>query len=340
MKKEESLALKGIAIVMMLLYHLFYVKSGGEYSYLLGFARGPLIKRFSEICYPVTLYIILSGYGLFASYTSSGNIKWWKRAKNLYLHLWIIYLIFLPIACCLLPNEYPGGLVTFLKNAFGISSSYNAEQWFLMPYLILLAISLPLFWLMEKLRPSLVVILAIVCEIVYLYLYKSYGAGYLRSRLLVFNHLYLAMGFILPFSLGALANKYKLVERLTKFTPPISGCNGLRIKQICCFSILLIIVIFRMYFPQQSLQIIVVFFLLLLFPSLQIGNRSMKVLQFLGNHSMNIWLIHTWICYYLFKDFIYGFQWPILIFCVTLSLSLLASILVEYVYNGLIKIKI
>ena len=337
MRKEDSLALKGVAIVMMLLYHLFYVKSGGEYSYLLCFAGGPLIKRFSEICYPVTLYIILSGYGLFASYTSSGNIKWWKRAKNLYLHLWIIYLIFLPIACYLIPNEYPGGLLIFIKNAFSISSSYNAEQWFLMPYLILLAISCPLFWLIEKWRPSLVVILAIVCEIVYLYLYKSYGLGYLRNRLLVFNHLYLAMGFILPFSLGALANKYKLVERVMKFTP-LSGGNGVRVKQLCCFSILLIIVIFRMYYPQQTLQIIVVFIIMLLFPSLQIGTLSMKILQFLGKHSMNIWLIHTWICYYLFKDFIYGFQWPILIFGVTLSLSLLVSILVEFVYNGLIKI--
>ena len=90
--KEDTLSLKGVAIIMMLLYHLFYVKQGGEYSYLLNCGDVPLIKRFSEICYPVSLYIILSGYGLYASYNITGSVKWWKRTKDLYFHLWTIYL--------------------------------------------------------------------------------------------------------------------------------------------------------------------------------------------------------------------------------------------------------
>lgn len=62
------------------------------------------------------------------------------------------------------------------------------------------------------------------------------------------------------------------------------------------------------------------------------------LLKFLGKHSLNIWLIHTWLCYYLFKDFIYGFKYPLLIFIVTITLSIFVSIVVEWIYTQIGKI--
>ena len=47
---------------------------------------------------------------------------------------------------------------------------------------------------------------------------------------------------------------------------------------------------------------------------------------------MNIWMIHTWFCYYLFHDFFYGFNYPILIFAATLGASILASMLVNAIF--------
>lgn len=85
MKKEDSLAIKGIAILMMILYHLFYIVLGGDYISYLRIWNISVIERFSEICYPVSLFVLLSGYGLYASYDKSfeGDIKQkpiWKRA--------------------------------------------------------------------------------------------------------------------------------------------------------------------------------------------------------------------------------------------------------------------
>lgn len=37
--------------------------------------------------------------------------------------------------------------------------------------------------------------------------------------------------------------------------------------------------------------------------------------------SMNMWMIHSWFCYYLFHDFIYSFSYPVLIFLVTTLIS-------------------
>lgn len=55
-----------------------------------------------------------------------------------------------------------------------------------------------------------------------------------------------------------------------------------------------------------------------------------KIMKFLGNHSMNIYMIHTFIYHYWFSNFIYSFKYPILIFFVLLAICLIISVLLEY----------
>lgn len=67
-----------------------------------------------------------------------------------------------------------------------------------------------------------------------------------------------------------------------------------------------------------------------------------KPIGFIGKHSMNIFLIHTLIFEYYFMDFIYGFKHWLLILVALLVISLIVSIIIEYLkvllgYNKLIK---
>lgn len=55
------------------------------------------------------------------------------------------------------------------------------------------------------------------------------------------------------------------------------------------------------------------------------------VLQKLGNQSMNMWMIHSWFCYYLFHDFIYSFSYPLLIFAVLTVISYVCSLIVNMI---------
>ena len=109
MKKEDSLALKGVAIIMMLLYHLFYCGNGGgripDIVYFDEIHQWGVV-RFSEICYPVSLYVLLSGYGLYSTFENSTWVKILKKVAYIYLHLWIIYLVFLPIASYMVKDNY------------------------------------------------------------------------------------------------------------------------------------------------------------------------------------------------------------------------------------------
>ncbi len=45
--------------------------------------------------------------------------------------------------------------------------------------------------------------------------------------------------------------------------------------------------------------------------------------MFIGKFSTSVWLIHTWFCYYLFHDFIYGFHYPILMLAVEFAVSII-----------------
>jgi hypothetical protein len=64
-----------------------------------------------------------------------------------------------------------------------------------------------------------------------------------------------------------------------------------------------------------------------------------EILIYLGKHSMNIFLTHTFIRYYYLSDFIYSFKHFILINLVLLVLSLLLSIAIEYL-KKIVKYKV
>jgi hypothetical protein len=53
------------------------------------------------------------------------------------------------------------------------------------------------------------------------------------------------------------------------------------------------------------------------------------LLQYLGKHSMNMYMVHTFIYYYWFNRFIYSFEYPALIFVALICTSLGISILLE-----------
>jgi len=58
----------------------------------------------------------------------------------------------------------------------------------------------------------------------------------------------------------------------------------------------------------------------------------------MGKRSTSIWFIHTYFCYYLFHDFIYGFKFPILIFFVLLTCSYISAIVIDWINKHSIKL--
>ena len=149
MNKETSTIIKGIAILMMLFYHLFGRDDLGDLcTPLLYIGNTPLVKYLSNACYPVSFFMILSGYGLTYCYKRnqlSLSIQS-KRILKLYVHYWLILLIFVTIGHFIKPDVYPNDLIHVLANIVGIRCTYNGETWFLLPYAI---ISLLSWWIID-----------------------------------------------------------------------------------------------------------------------------------------------------------------------------------------------
>lgn len=53
----------------------------------------------------------------------------------------------------------------------------------------------------------------------------------------------------------------------------------------------------------------------------------------IGKKSTSMWLIHGFIYLYFFKDFIYGFKYPLVIFIVLVAITYAVSTLIDLLYN-------
>ena len=149
MDKKESLELKGIAILLMLMLHLFNTQERvAECTTFLYFWNGkPLVYALSRVgAFCVPLYIFISGYG-HGAIMAAGRLDFksaCRRVANLYIRYCVVLLLFIGCGSLAASERYPGSVGEFLMNFIGVSCSYNGEWWFLFPY-VLLALFAPFF---------------------------------------------------------------------------------------------------------------------------------------------------------------------------------------------------
>lgn len=119
MTKQDSLMVKGLAILMMLFLHLFNSLSNCNLcDNLIVIGDIPFVYFLSRAASPVAFFLFLSGYGLYFSNKSSSriNTKNFKRILKLYIHFWIILTSFLCIGVLLRPDKYPGSTIEIIGN--------------------------------------------------------------------------------------------------------------------------------------------------------------------------------------------------------------------------------
>lgn len=95
LSKADTSVLKGIGILGMLLWHLFYAPNPCDVQF-------PSALRYFAIAgdFCVSAFLFVSGYGLTVSYSHSttGNVRFiLRRLLKFYVNFWFIFLIFVPI---------------------------------------------------------------------------------------------------------------------------------------------------------------------------------------------------------------------------------------------------
>lgn len=365
MTRQESKIMKGVAILLMLFLHLFNqqwnVALCDTYLYI---DDTPLLTYLVRAANPVSFFLILGGYGMYCVW-KKGDKHRWTRIWKLMLHYWIVLLVFVTIGHFMLPDRYPGGWLNVLGNVTAFDTSYNAEMWFLFPYICLSLLSPWLFKFCARFRVCYVLSVSFVISLGTSFVISRYGAQYLYHKMWVYNP-FLIVHLSFAFLLGAMAAREGLWCRGYGTSTPLSinlwkpfgnykitigGGNYEELRnlgnekiwnhetlklwnhRVWIWGALIALVAFRCCFDTSAFHTLYAFAFIWLFIRAPRWGWVVKVLAELGNKSMGMWMIHSWFCYYLFHDWIYGFRYPLVIMVVLVVVSYLTAVVVGKIAN-------
>jgi hypothetical protein len=329
-KVEQTNVAKGVAICLMFVHHLFSfpdrILNGNTYISLLPFLTVERsIANFGGIC--VSMFLFLSGYGMFLGHLRSqkGSIHYsLSKLKEFYFTYWRYFLIFIPIGLIFFKDvtlwqsdqpRFPLEPVNFLKNFAGWSSTYNEEWWFVRVFLPLLILIFPLY---SKLAEKNITLL----------ITTSIGLFFIQFNPQVNSCEYLDFLYCQPsFATGIVFAKLKLFSK--DFTRQIDAFSWMYIT----FGVIFCVLIRRKFGSNYDFLItpFFVYFSIRIVKTL----RLTTLFRYLGRYSFQLWLTHSFFCYYYFQAIVYSPRWVPLIFIVLTVMSLLSVLGIEYLYRFL-----
>lgn len=335
--KNASIALKGVAICLMMLHHcfkdvdLFSNYTVSFYPFRQDWIVG--LADMAKIC--VSLFAFISGYGLYLSYKAKKDspTAWVaKRYVKTFSGYWFVFVFCIIITFFL--DRRPmhifvwgdktiwEAITHFGINFLGLSKLFRTRTlivtWWYMSAAFVFIILTPLF---VKFEEHLYLVLIYIIVLPRLLLGRESDVVFLGSQA--------AYSFLVPYLLGMIFAKYGYMDRMF-------GAKGKWIRLVVelltlafCYKVYLNTDI--EYFWEIKLGLSALVFILLCVEFVIPIPGVKQVLQFLGKHSMNIFLVHSFIRSVYLEDFVYGMKHFVLIMVVLLVLSLLVSILLELI---------
>ncbi|MBR1416903.1 MAG: acyltransferase family protein [Bacilli bacterium] len=339
--KDDTLFIKGIAIIMMLLHHLFRNQSLFS-NYQVSFF--PLTLNFVmelttifKIC--VSIFAFLTGYGLYKAIIKE-KIDDHKSIKNWYINrvfktlsgFWIIAIIAF-IVCQIIDGEtfnfyFKGdilyGIIRMIVELLGMGKLiFNAVfsgPWWYMSIAVLFILSAPIFVrLFNKYGYTKVLLIVI-------FLPRVIGWNFVDNS-------YIA--FLFPFLLGIIFSKENIIIKLSNYVI-IKKNKYLNLITKLIIETLIIILLYRIsvvvdakFLWELKYGIFPALLICYLFEFFSSIPLIKNVLRFLGKHSMNIFLIHWIVAQKYLREYIYSYKNFLKIFLALLIISLVISIAIE-----------
>lgn len=338
-KRDTNIA-KCFAIILMLLHHLFFsTDSLALQKTQLVFLLIPehTLVNFSyfigKVC--VSIFIFLTGYGLSVSYKSQfgehcitarkSTLFCLKRYVSLELNFFFIFMVSFLYACFTERTPFSvysaGGVPAFngLVDALGLATGFNtptlnATWW----YMTLAFIAILIFPFSFSATKKFGILMPIFFAVVLPFMGINYE----------FLTCYIPAMF-----LGIYAAQNSLFSKFDSvcFTKMPHKKVNRAIKSL--FLLVLIMLFSRLRVASLNMPInnTVLAFLMILFTFELLHNSKIvgSVFEYIGAHSMSIFLTHTFIIGYYYADFVYSFRYPIIIFFVSFGLSLAVAVVID-----------
>lgn len=323
MNREQSQMMKGVAILLMIFLHLFNNMVNVELCHNLIYIDGvPLAYVLSRATNPVAFFLILGGYGLY-EVNLRGDKNRWGRLIKLMLHYWFILIVFISIGHFMYPDIYPGSVLAIIENVSTYETTYNAEMWFLLPYMILSSLAPVIFKIINKFRALTIVVITLLIHLTTSFLISRYGTSFFFHNYWAYNPL-LVFHLLFNFCLGAIAARTRFFASIHTYIHTHTYIR--RYVKIIPWIGILILVYINCVFAYNFFYAFGIITCLVFAPMPKVIKN---ILRGLGDNSMNMWMVHTWFCYYLFHNFIYSFKYPLLIFLILVIISYVSSLIIN-----------
>ena len=346
--KEHTMQMKGIAIIILLFHHCFlntqrwatvpYEKlatTKGWGYYPISFAPFSshtiqYLASFSKIC--VAMFVFMTGYGMWVSYesqkkktTMSNYIK--KRMVTLMTGFLIIFVV-----------------TEILAIPTGRFIEVYGHDFCSVVYMIIDALGLakllgtPLFcltWWYMSLAIVLIMIFPFVHSIMEKYQWIVVVASIIVPRACGFGQSTDLFRYLLAYTLGMYFAQHDLLARIKekfmeqnvagKLLSLIVSLIGLAVIIKCRQNAWIGWKYLDFWDGFAAMYMIVISYIYILN-----GKWIVKGLGFLGKHSMNIFLIHSFYRDVFFHKFTYSFYYAWLDYIVLMAISLVTSIVLEW----------
>ncbi len=326
---DISLAIKGIAIAMMLFHHLFRNGLGAHEQYNIVYFPFPEtnmrnIATVFKIC--VALFTFISGYGLYLNYkkTDLSDSQWvLRRIAKLLSSYWFVVILCWGILSIL--NGYPQkqyfgdglyqGITNMVVEFFGCANLFRTptinDVWWYMSAAVIYIVVLPFIVAQEDKLLLLLFVITILPRIL--------GVGYQGGTS--------AYSFLFMFLLGMFCAKYDLVNKWLNYKQE-------RIFLKFLLELVLIVIGYKFYrkiplklFWEYHFGLYPLLIILFAVEFICFLPVIGKAFSFLGKHSANIFYIHSF--FIMFSGFIYELRYFGLSYIVLMGISLGGSVFIE-----------
>lgn len=326
--KEHTNVVKGFAIILLLMYHLFsniYDVLVMEVNYApLNEKTFLTIAGFGNIC--VSIFVFLTSYGIAKGIYSQKNLtikdtyqQALKRFFKLMLNFFILYvsviIVMHPYFDLRAQYGWGGqGLIRMAVDAIGLHSIFgvtplNASWWY-MEVAYLLIFLVPLFALLTQKVGYYIILFAYITP-------------------LVFNMNFNIERFLLVAVIGVCAAKGEWIDKVMqwKLNAVFKWLLGIAGLALCVFVRQKEIVLENFICIADA--VITLFIVCMISVTIASVPGVKKVFAFIGHHSMNIYLVHTFFYMNIWRKETYQFKYAIVILIVLLAVTLLYSVILE-----------
>lgn len=334
--KQKSKEVKGLAILFLLAYHLFesadLINSMGVNYAPFSLEKFLLVTSFGNVC--VSVFVFLTAYGISVGIWKQEGITIadaYKQACRRFFRLvWQFFALFLSVNILWgvffdydkLYGMNKQGMFYLLTDATGFSQFFdtptlNQTWWYMKVAYILIFLIPALAFAVRKIGNPMLII-----------------------------------AFLLPFAVdmdkdvqryffvavfGVCAAHGKWIDKLFGIKIPCI------VKWILGFGLLAVSILVRQNYVVYQTYVAYVdapIVLVIIYLACQVlGSIPVlrKVLAFIGTHSMNIYLVHTFFYMSLWRDYIYCFKYAGLIFLALLVTTLLYSVILEFIKQKIFR---